>query len=63
MCVSRDEHVHVELPCDGAERVEVARRYALVPVYNTDPYRRVGHRYRKREIALHRGTSNSAPLP
>lgn len=60
MCMSRDEHVDVELSRDGAERVEVARWYALVPVYDADPYGRVGDRHGQREITLHRHARVSA---
>ena len=63
MGVARDEDVDVELPRDGAERVEVARRYALVPVYNADPYGRMGDRHGQREITLHRHARVSDFIP
>ena len=41
MRVARDQYIDVHLPRDSAQRIQVASRYALVPVYNTYLYRRV----------------------
>ena len=52
MRVTRDEHVDVHLPCDGTQRVKIARWDALVAVHDTDADRSMHHRRRGWEAGV-----------
>ena len=52
MCMTRDQYVHIHLPCQRAERIQIASWYTLVPMHHANLNRVVHNRHRQREPRL-----------
>ena len=52
MCMTRNQYVHIHLPCQRAERIQVASWYTLVPMHHTNLNRIVHDRHRQRKPRL-----------
>ena len=52
MCMARNQYVHIHLPRQRAERIQVASWYTLVPMYHANLNRIVHDRHRQWERRL-----------
>jgi hypothetical protein len=54
MCMTRNQYVHIHLPRQRAERIQVANWYTLVPMYHANLNWIVhdGHRQRERRLVV-----------